>query len=81
MRLLAEIDTEGLVELIWTAPLAALVVTLTFALCIHGAARASDSRRDGRPAAATAYGALAVVAAAVFAATVVLGVLIITSKD
>ncbi len=81
MRTLAAIDTEGLFELIWTAPLAALVVTLTFALCIYGAARAGDSRRLGRTVAATAYGALAVVAAAVFAASVVFGVLIITSKD
>ena len=81
MTLVAEIDTDALLELVWTAPLAALVVALTFSLCIHGAARASDLRRSGRNGAATAYGALAVVAAAAFAATVILGVLIITSKD
>ena len=78
---LAAVDTEGLLELIWAAPLAALAVALAFSLVIHGAARSSDSRRAGRGLEATAYGALAVVAAVVFAAVVVLGVLIITSKD
>jgi hypothetical protein len=78
---LAQVDTDALLELLWTAPLAALGVALTFSLCIHGAARASDLRRSGRTGAATAYGALAIVAAAAFAATVVVGVLIITSKD
>ena len=78
---LAAVDTDALVELIWTAPLAALTVALTFSLVIHGFARASDSRRAGRSAAATAYGALAIVAAVAFAAAVLFGVVIITSKD
>ena len=78
---LAAVDTEGLLELVWVAPLAVLCVATTFSLVIHGVARASDSRRAGRSGAATAYGALAIVAAVAFAATVVFGVLIITSKD
>ncbi|HEX2087572.1 MAG TPA: hypothetical protein VHF89_17945 [Solirubrobacteraceae bacterium] len=78
---LAEIDTDALLQLVWAAPLAALTVALTFSLVIHGAARASDSRRAGRSTAATLYGALAVLAAVAFAASVVFGVLIITSKD
>ncbi len=81
MSVLAEIDTEGLFELVWTAPLAALGVALMFSLCVHGAARSSDMRRSGRSGAATAYGALAVLAALAFAAVVIIGVLIITSKD
>ena len=78
---LGSVDTKALLELAWAAPLAALTVALTFSLVIHGAARSSDSRRAGRSGAATAYGALAVLAALAFAATVVFGVLIITSKD
>jgi hypothetical protein len=77
---LAAIDTDALTQLIWAAPLAAITVSLAFSLCIHGAARASDSRRDGRAGAATIYGALAVVAGLAFAATVVFGVLVITDK-
>ncbi len=78
---IAAVDTEGLLELIWAAPIAALSVALAFSLCIHGVARANDSRRAGRGGAATAYGALAVLAALAFAAVVIIGVLIITSKD
>ena len=79
--MLGAVKWGELVELVWVAPLAVIVVSLTYALFIHGAARASDSRRAGRSGAATAYGALAVVAGLAFAATVVFGVLIITSKD
>jgi hypothetical protein len=78
---LAEIDTEGLLQLVWVAPLSALTVAVTFSIVIHGIARASDSRRAGNAGAATAYGALAVIAAVAFTAAVVFGVLIITSKD
>jgi hypothetical protein len=78
---LAAIDTEALLELVWVAPAASITVALTFSVCIHGVARAADSRRAGRAGAATAYGALAIVAALAFAATVVFGVVIITSKD
>ncbi|HEX8205363.1 MAG TPA: hypothetical protein VF587_04825 [Solirubrobacteraceae bacterium] len=78
---LAAVDTKALLELVWVAPLATLVVAVTFSLVIHGAARSSDSRRAGKAGAATAYGALTILAAAAFAAAVVFGVLIITSKD
>ena len=79
--MLAAVDTKALLQLVWVAPLAALTVALTFSLVIHGAARSSDARRAGRSAAATAYGALAVLAALAFAAAVLFGVLVITSKD
>jgi hypothetical protein len=78
---LAEIDTEALLELVWVAPLAALVVMTSFSVVIHGVARSNDSRRAGRTGAATAYGVLAVVAAIAFGAAVIFGVAIITSKD
>ena len=78
--MLASIDGGALLQLAWAAPLAVIVVALTFALCIHGAARATDSRRAGRAFAASAYIALAVLAGTAFGATVVFGVLIITNK-
>jgi hypothetical protein len=81
MTPLAEVDTDALLQLVWVAPLATLAVAITFSLVIHGAARASDSRRAGRAGAATAYGALAIVAALAFAAAVLFGVIVITSKD
>ena len=78
---LAAVEWDALLELVWVAPVAVLAVSVTYSLCIVGVARANDSRRSGRNGAATAYGVLAALAALAFAATVVFGVLIITSKD
>jgi len=78
---LAAVEWDALLELIWAAPAATLSVALTFSLCIHGVARSNDARRAGRSVPATAYGALAILAALVFAAIVVFGILVITSKD
>ena len=78
---LAAVDTDALLELLWAAPLATLTVALTYSLCVVGAARAIDSRRAGRTVAASGYAVLTFLAALAFAATVVVGVLVITSKD
>lgn len=78
---LADVDTKALLELVWVAPVAAVTVAITFSFVIHGVARASDSRRAGKSGAATAYVALAVIAAVAFAGSVIFGILVITSKD
>ena len=78
---LADVDTKALLELVWVAPLAAVTVAITFSFVIHGVARASDSRRAGKSVAATAYVAMAVIAATAFASSVIFGILVITSKD
>jgi hypothetical protein len=78
--MLAAVDTDALLELVWAAPLAAISVSLTFALCIHGVARSNDARRMGNGTAATAYGALAILAGLAFFGAVLFGVIIITSK-
>jgi hypothetical protein len=74
---LASIDTKALVELLWVAPLAALTVSITFAICIYGGAKAGDSRRDGNAAFATLYAGLSVLAGLVALGVCVLGVAII----
>lgn len=73
----ASIDWGTIGELLWAAPLAGLAVALTYALLIVGAARWGEARRAGATAAATLYGALAVVAGLAFLAVVVEGVRII----
>ena len=78
--MLATVDTEALLELIWVAPLASLTVAITFALCIHGAARASDQRRAGNPALATVYAGMALLAGLVALAVCVFGVSIIIAS-
>jgi hypothetical protein len=77
---LAAIDVGQLVELVWAAALAGLVVTVAFALVILGITRVGDMRRTSRGGVAGAYAALALVAAVAFAGTVAYGISVIVAK-
>jgi Na+/H+-dicarboxylate symporter len=76
----AAIDWGQILELVWASALAGIAVAIVFATLILGVTRASDLRRAGRDAAATAYVALATVAALAFAGGVVFGISVIVSK-
>lgn len=73
-------DFAALLELVWAAPLAAVTVTVAWALVIWGSTRAADARRDGRTGQATLHLGVAVIGAAMFTALVVFGLLVMTSK-
>jgi hypothetical protein len=77
----AAVDTAGLVEVLWVSLLAGVGVTLTFSLIVLGGVRSATARRTGDGGVALAYGALALLALAVFVAGVVFGVNIMLSKD
>jgi len=74
-------DTAALMELVWAAPLAALVVTISWGLVVWGSTRAADARRDGRAGLATLHLGVAAIGAALFAAAVVFGLIVMMSKD
>jgi len=74
-------DSAALLELVWAAPLAAVAVTIAWGLVVWGSTRAADARRDGRNGLATLHLGVAVVGAALFAAAVVFGLVVMTSKD
>jgi uncharacterized membrane protein len=76
----AHIEWNKIGELLWAAPLAGVAVAMTFSLLILGISRAGDARRDRAGGVATAYSALAVVAALAFVAVVVYGVEIIVRR-
>ena len=75
--MIAAIDTEALLELLWVGPVASTVVAATFALCVYGAAKAGDHRRAGQAGAATAYAGLSVLGGLAGLAVCVLGISII----
>ena len=77
--MIASVDVSGLVELAWVAPLAVLAVAISYSLCVLGATRASDERRAGNGGAATAYGALGILAGLAFTAEIVAGVAVIVN--
>lgn len=74
------IDWAALLNVVWTSMVGGIGVTAMFSLALLGATRAVDLRRDGRVAAAAAYGLLMALAAAVVVAAVAFGVVVMTSK-
>jgi hypothetical protein len=77
---IAIIDTGDLLEVIWTAALAGVGVTVIYGLAILGIDRAIEFGRAGRGLEAAAYGVLAVVATALVAASLVFGIVVMVSK-
>ena len=71
------VDISGLFELVWFAPIAAVVVTVSYSLCVLGATRSSDARRVGRGAEGMLWFALAIGAGLAVTAEVVFGIGII----
>jgi hypothetical protein len=67
------IDIGGLAELVWVAPLAAVLVTVSFSTCVLGATRSSDARRLGRAGEGAAWFAVATLAGLAVTAEVVYG--------
>jgi hypothetical protein len=77
---IAAIDTDALLELVWAAPLAVLTVTVAFGMVVHGTTRAIESSREGRSLEAGLHGLVALVGATLFLAAVVFGLIIVTRK-
>ena len=74
------VDTTALWQTVVAAAVAGVGVSLVFAIAILGIARFVDLSRDGRGAAAFAFGAVAAVALVACLAAVVLGVVVMTQK-
>jgi hypothetical protein len=74
------VDTQALLKTIAASFIAGVGVTLIFSIAILGASRFADMNRDGRPAAAVAFGLLGVLALLAAGAAVVLGIIVMTRK-
>jgi hypothetical protein len=76
----AAIDWGQLFELVWASAVAGFAVSLTFSVIILGIAKADELKRAARPAVASAYAALALVATVLFAGGVAFGISVIMAK-
>ena len=83
MRLLADpvVDWGELLNVIWTALLGGIGVTAAFAVALYGAVRATDARRNGAMVLAVGYWTLMALAMALVLASIVFGVVVMTSKE
>ena len=78
--MIATVDTDALVRLMWAGPLAVLVLTIAWALVIRGTTLAMEARRAGRTVPVVWHALVAVVGGALFAAALVFGLAIMMSK-
>ena len=74
--MIAAVDSGALLELVWAAPLAALIVVVAWGLAVFGTARAGEARREGRTVSTVLHVAMATVGALLFVAAIVVGLLI-----
>lgn len=78
--MIGAVDTDALLELVWAAPLAALIVTFSMACVVLGATCAAEAHRDGRRPRAVLGVALAIGGALLFTAAIAVGLYIMASK-
>lgn len=75
------VEWDLVFQVIWASLGAGVAVTIAVSFAILGATRAADARRDGDTLDAIFYSALFVLGMAACAAAVVLGIVVMTSKD
>jgi hypothetical protein len=75
------VETKQLLETVIASIVAGVGVTATFSIMILGVARFAEHRRDERPVAAAVFGAIAVLSLLVTVGAIVLGMVVMLSKD
>ena len=75
------VEFGKLLQVVWVSLAAGVGVTFLYSLVIFNSARASEARRAGRGGPATLHVVLALLAFAIFAAGVGLGVSTMLAKD
>ena len=75
------VEWDKIGQVIYSALGVALAVSVAFSLAVAGATRFAELRRHGDAARATAWAVIAVAGLAVCAAAIVLGIVVMTTKD
>ncbi|HKH23476.1 MAG TPA: hypothetical protein VKA88_07625 [Solirubrobacterales bacterium] len=74
------VDTKSLLQSVVASLVAGIGISTAFAILIFGISRSADLARSERSALATAAGVLAALAFLVVAASIVLGIVVMTQK-
>ena len=75
------VEWDKLLQVVYSALGVGLAVAVAFSFAVAGATRFADDRRNGATVRATMWAVLAVVGLAVCAAAIVLGIVVMTTKD
>jgi hypothetical protein len=81
LRIAEIVEWDLILQVIYTSLGAGVAVTIAVSFAILGATRAADARRDGDTLDAIIFSAIFMLGIAACAAAVVLGVVVMTSKD
>ncbi len=74
------VETKDLLQTVAASLAAGVGITAAFAVLIFGVTRSADMMRDERPLLATAAGGLAVIASLVVIGSIVLGIVVMSTK-
>jgi len=74
------VDTKALLQSVVASLVAGIGITTAFAILIFGISRSAEMARNERTALATAAGALATLAFLVVPGSIVLGIVVMTTK-
>jgi hypothetical protein len=75
------VEWDLILQVIYSALVAGVAVTIAVSFAILGFTRAADARRDGDTIDTVFYSALFVLGLAACAGAIVLGIVVMTSKD
>jgi hypothetical protein len=74
------VDTDALLQVIWTSLLAGVGVTAAYGVAIAGATRALELGREGRTGRAVLYAVVGAAATAAVVGAIVAGIVLLTDK-
>jgi predicted RND superfamily exporter protein len=75
------VEWDKIFQVVYSALGVALAVAVAFSVAVAGATRFFEERRDGAPVRAAVWALLAAAGLAVCLAAVVLGIVVMTTKD
>jgi hypothetical protein len=75
------VEWDKILQVVYSSLGAGLGVTIAFSLAVAGATRFVEQSREGAPARAAVYAALALLGLLVVAAAIVLGIVVMTHKS
>jgi len=78
--MLAVVDWDALLTVVWSSLLGGIGVTAAYGLVILGAARSVELGRQGRAGEAVVYGLLGTLGAATVLAAIVFGIVVLSDK-
>jgi hypothetical protein len=78
--MVATVDWDALLTVVWTALLAGIAVPAAYGLVILGATRALDLGRQDRAGEAAVYGLIGALGGATVVAAIVFGIVVLSAK-